>query len=63
MNIREYYFTNILKQSSLVNLQIESLYNKYGLFDNNYISVHIRCGDINMSNGTQNYLDKRVPFG
>ena len=58
--VREHYFSNILKPSSLVNLKIYDLYNKYGLSNNNFICVHIRCGDFNMEHRINNSCDKRI---
>lgn len=58
--VREDYFNNILKPSSLVNLKINSLFDKYNLSNNNFICVHIRCGDFNMENRINDSKDKRV---
>ena len=60
INIKEYYFNNILKPSEKVINRINQIYNNYNLKDNNYISLHIRCGDANMSNNNEQSIDKRI---
>jgi hypothetical protein len=39
------FFTKKLKPSNKLEEYIQKYYNKYGLIENNYISVHVRCGD------------------
>ena len=43
-----YFFSNILKPSLAVNNLLDDIYKKYDLTPNNYVSVHIRCGDRHM---------------
>jgi hypothetical protein len=60
--IRNEYFKNILIPSQKVNNFINNIYSKYNLIDNNYISIHIRCGDKNMTNNNNdvNNYDNRI---
>jgi hypothetical protein len=59
--IREYYFTNILKPTQKVIDYINQIYEKYNITNNNYISVHIRCGDRTIDiNNTNNSTDYRI---
>lgn len=44
-NIIDDYFNHILKPSSKTVNYIQDVYNQYGINENNYISVHVRCGD------------------
>lgn len=60
IKIREFYFNNILKPSPKVTNLINDIYQKYNLIDDNYISIHIRCGDLNMTNNRSNSIDKRL---
>jgi hypothetical protein len=43
-----HFFSTIIKPSQLVIDYLNNIYATYGLQKNNYISVHVRCGDRNM---------------
>ena len=58
--IRDYFFNNILKPTQKVKQNIDDIYTKYNLINNNYISIHIRCGDLNMDNNHSNSNDIRL---
>lgn len=53
------FFTKILVLNENVINKINDLYKTFNLQENNYISVHIRCGDKNMTNNN-NSLDNRI---
>ncbi len=58
MRIREEYINEVLKPSSKVNFLISNTLERYNLKDNSYISIHIRCGDKNMS--LNDLIDSRL---
>jgi hypothetical protein len=58
--IKEHYFKYILKPSLKVIECIENIYSEYNIHDNNYISIHVRCGDVNMNNNSANNKDNRI---
>jgi hypothetical protein len=57
--IKDEFFNKILKPSIKINMFIDNIYSKYNLKNNNYISVHIRCGDHNMQTNS-NHNDNRI---
>lgn len=56
--IRQEYFSQILKPTNKVIEKINEIYNKFNISENNYISIHIRCGDKNMS--SNHLIDLRI---
>jgi hypothetical protein len=58
-NIKTSFFNSIMKPSKKVINYINKIYLKNNITDNNYISVHIRCGDYNMETNV-NSSDNRV---
>jgi len=62
-NIKDYFFNNILKPSHKIINFINNIYNNYNIINNNYISVHVRCGDYNMQKNLDQItssIDKRI---
>ena len=53
-NIKTDFFNNIMKPSNKIINNINKIYLKNNIIENNYISVHIRCGDYNMSKNNSN---------
>lgn len=56
------YFSNILRPSEKVQNYINLCYSKLKISDNNYLSVHIRCGDKYIDPDNNNYtsIDSRI---
>jgi hypothetical protein len=50
--IKDYFFKNILKPSEAIDNYIKEIYNKYNLRENEYLSVHVRCGDLHLDPDT-----------
>lgn len=55
-NIREDFINNILKPNNEVNNYINNTFQKYNISENNYISVHARCGDKHIKKNNSNYV-------
>lgn len=53
MKFKNDYFLKVLVPSNNILNKIKNIYFKYGLSENNYISVHVRCGDYNLEKNTK----------
>ncbi len=56
--VRQEYLNVVLKPTNHIKEAIKNIYNEYNLSDNNYISIHVRCGDRTM--GSKISKDIRV---
>jgi hypothetical protein len=56
LNIHKDYISNILSPKKLINDYINNIFQKYNISKNNYISVHVRCGDKHILKNDLNYF-------